>query len=331
MSRVDVVIPCYKYGHFLRECVGSVLSQAGVEVRVLILDDASPDDTEAVGSELARQDPRVTFRKHRVNRGHIDTYNEGLDWADGEYALLLSADDVLAPGALGRAAHVMDTHPEVGFTYGRAIKTCRPGETVPGDDHGYRVLAGSEFLQSICATGENVVDTPTAVVRTRVRKIVGGYRKELPHTGDMEMWLRFAAHGAVGFLDADQAYYRLHGQSMSVQFRHVSDFIQRKAAFDSLFREHLHRIEGGSELQRLADRALAEHAFWTANQVFDGEEPWECDRYLAFARGLWPPLQHTRPWYFLRLKRLLGPKGWSLVRPVVRRLRGPGAARAGAA
>ncbi len=49
MSFVDVIVPCYRYGHFLRECVESVLEQE-VNVRVLIIDDASPDDTAEVAA-----------------------------------------------------------------------------------------------------------------------------------------------------------------------------------------------------------------------------------------------------------------------------------------
>lgn len=77
MQRVDVVIPCYNYAHFLEECVGSVLSQAGVDVRVLILDDYSPDNTPEVGMALASRDKRVTYRRHTANEGHIATYNGG--------------------------------------------------------------------------------------------------------------------------------------------------------------------------------------------------------------------------------------------------------------
>ncbi len=125
MSRVGVIVPCYKYAHFLRECVESALAQP-VDVRVLIIDDASPDNTAEVAAGLAAQDERVEFRRHTVNQGHIATYNEGLDWGTGDYMLLLSADDLLTPGALSRAVRLMDAHPEVGFTYGRAITTSRP-------------------------------------------------------------------------------------------------------------------------------------------------------------------------------------------------------------
>jgi glycosyltransferase involved in cell wall biosynthesis len=323
MSRIDVIIPCYKYGHFLRNCVQSVLSQEGVEVRVLIIDDASPDQTEQVGSELAARGSRVTFWKHEVNRGHIATYNEGLNWASGDYTLLLSADDLLTPGALGRAARLMDAHPEVGFTYGRGIKTSAPEreKNVPTGSYSCRIIPGQEFIRSFCITGENAVDTPTVVVRTTVQKKVGGYRKELPHAGDMEMWLRLAANAAVGFVDADQAYYRLHGQNMSVDYRHLRDFIERKAVFDSFFREYGDLIPEGKELQELSSRGLADHAFWTASQRFDEIRPDGYKQYLYFALQVYPPLRYTRRWWVFRLKRLLGPQGWSMLRPMVRRLR----------
>src|SRR5215831_20496875 len=114
MSSVDVIVPCYRYGHFLRECVESVLSQSDVNVRVLIIDDASPDNTPEVAAELVSEDPRVTFIRHSENKGHIATYNEGIEWASAEYMLILSADDCLLPGALSRAADLMDARPDVG-------------------------------------------------------------------------------------------------------------------------------------------------------------------------------------------------------------------------
>src|ERR687887_420932 len=118
---VSVVIPCYRYGRFLPDCVRSVLDQEGVDVRVLIIDDASPDDSAQVALRLAAEDERVEVRVHEVNKGHIATYNEGLlEWADGDYSVLISADDLLTPGSLARATAVMEAHPSVGLVYGHA-------------------------------------------------------------------------------------------------------------------------------------------------------------------------------------------------------------------
>ncbi len=95
MGRIDVVVPCYNYARFLRPCVESVLSQQHVDIRMLIIDDASSDDTELLAHGLVAQDQRVQFRRHASNLGNIATYNEGIEWAAGDYFLLLSADDYL--------------------------------------------------------------------------------------------------------------------------------------------------------------------------------------------------------------------------------------------
>ena len=113
MSSVSVVIPCYKYGRYLEECAASVLDDQDVDVRVLIIDDASPDDSADVAKKIAARDPRVELVVHATNKGNIATFNEGLlEWADGDYCVLLSADDRLTPGALGRAADLLDAKPE---------------------------------------------------------------------------------------------------------------------------------------------------------------------------------------------------------------------------
>src|SRR4051794_154409 len=167
MMRVDVFVPCYRYGKFLRDCVTSVLQQDGVVVRVLILDDHSPDDTPEVAQRLVSQDGRVEYRRHDINQGHIRTYNEGLDWVQGDCALLLSADDALTPGALFRAASVMNQRPDVVLVYGKRI-LIRGDAAAPTDDfidHEWaaEIVTGPEFLERLCCAN-NPVCTPTAVV-----------------------------------------------------------------------------------------------------------------------------------------------------------------------
>src|SRR5262245_6959171 len=141
MKRVDVIVPCYNYGRYLNECVRSILSQEGVDVRVLIIDDASPDDSAEVAARLAAADSRVEARRHATNQGHIATYNEGLEWGTADYTLLLAADDMLTPGSLPRSVRPLEAHPEVGFTHGRTVKTSDPerDRARPPGDYGCRI------------------------------------------------------------------------------------------------------------------------------------------------------------------------------------------------
>jgi glycosyltransferase involved in cell wall biosynthesis len=269
MATVSVFVPCYNYGAFLQECTESILSQQGVDVRVLIIDDASSDATQQVGTALARQDSRVEYRRHPVNKGHIATFNEGLRWATGEYTMLLSADDLLTPGALQRAAQVMEAHPEIGLVFGRAL---------PFSTHGRRpvprtrmpveweVLDGLEWFRGRCRVAENSIAAAAVIVRTSLQHQLGGYLPNLPHSGDMEMWLRFALHAPLARItNADQAYFRVHAESMQYS-RFASPLArleQRKAGFDEVFRNYGDRIPDLERMQSLVKRALATDALWS--------------------------------------------------------------------
>ncbi len=324
MSSVDVIIPCYRYGHLLRDCVGTVLGQTGVELRVLIVDDASPDDTPSVGRALAAEDERVEYRRHAENRGHIATYNEGLGWAIADYVLILSADDMLTPGALGRATGFMDANPQVGLAYGRHIdfRTDQPLPAVsPSRQCDGRTLSYEEFLGLSCDMGHTPIESPAAIVRNRVHRAVGGYRPELPHSGDTELWLRLAAVAPVGVLEADQAYRRWHGTNMTFLYAPLRRLREQRAAFDAHFGDHMGRLaDFGPYRQRLA-RALGESAFWTAYNAFERGVSVPFGELLRYAAELDPSICSRPEWSRLRLKRLMGPRAWSVLRPLAGLLR----------
>lgn len=319
MSRVDVIVPCYKYAHFLRECVESIQSQSLTDVRVLIIDDASPDHTPEVAAELAARDKRVEYRRHSVNHGHIATYNEGLEWATADYVLLLSADDLLTPGALHRAARFLDAHPEVGLAYGRHIDFQAGQMLKPVPDSaecdGW-VLSYEEFLEASCKLGATPIQSPAAIVRNRVHREVGGYRPELPHSGDTELWLRLAARAPVGVLDAEQAYRRWHGANMVLRYTLVGELRQQWTAFEFHFRDHGDRIADRERLQRLAAGTSSWAAFWGASGAFERGDLSSCQELLDFALDINPELRDRPEYTRLRWKRRVGPRVWSALRPI---------------
>jgi len=148
------------------------------------------------------------------------------------------------------------------------------------------------------------------VVRTAAQKKVGGFRKEFPHSGDTELWLRLAAEGAVGFVDAEQAFRRIHNTNMSWNYSVLARLQDQMAAFDSHFWEYGAGIRDAGRLQQVLGRTLGEAAFWGASHAFDQGDVAACREHLDFARSVCPELRSWRPWSGLRWKRLMGPKAW---------------------
>jgi hypothetical protein len=311
MSSVDVIVPCYRYGRYLRQCIESILSQAGPDVRALIIDDASPDDSADVAATLSHEDSRVHFIHHKVNKGHIATYNEGLEWATGTYTLLISADDYLLPGALSRSAEVMDKDPGIAFTFGKAKALFDDGhadDIFPGveeyDKSAFCVVPGPEFIRASGA--RNCVSTPTAVVRTVHLKEMGGYRPELPHTGDMEMWWRMAACGKAAYIGEFQAVYRRHGANMSLGYGAVRDLQQRQAAIDWFFRGCSDRLPNAEALQQNAAKALGEDALSLAHWAFRSGDETASKELSQFAKEVYPPIRNSLEYAKAALKQRLG-------------------------
>lgn len=324
MSSIDVVIPCYQYGHFLRTCVESVLQQAGVDVHVLIIDDASPDNTPDVAADLTRGDDRVSWLRHSVNKGHIATYNEGIDRASADYFLILSPDDYLLPGCLARASAVMDMNTNVGFTFGAAfLLDCETGRKyLDGRVRASgptRVMTGYEFIKEsrhIC-----LVNTPTAIVRTRLQQAVGGYNPALPHSGDVEMWLRLAAHGDVGYVSVPQAVYRRHAANMSLAYYAeggVRDFQQRAAALNCFFSAYREIVPHGRQLQRRVTYSLSSNAIDLASMCWEtGRE--HSEALLDFAQHTCMYSRLSLSFIKFALKRCLGVRHYSALRSLRQR------------
>ncbi|MFE4195029.1 glycosyltransferase family 2 protein [Paenarthrobacter sp. NPDC056912] len=213
---VSVVVPCYNYGRYLPDAVASALTQEGVNVEVIVVDDASTDDSAGVALQLALADKRVSVVFHEKNQGHIATYNDGLSRARNRYVTLLSADDLIAPGALARAAALMEANPRVGMVYGLPKDfTDQPPPRALHEHTTWTVWGGKGWISLACARGRNFILSPEVVMRTEAVLSIGAYSAALPHSGDLEYWLRAAGSWDVGRINGPvQAYYRVHGANM---------------------------------------------------------------------------------------------------------------------
>jgi hypothetical protein len=97
-----VLIPAWNAGPSIRQAIESVLAAESGDLEIVVIDDASTDDTAAVVEALAASDARVRLIRSDRNEGVSNARNLGLEAARGTWLTFLDADDVLLPGGLDR-------------------------------------------------------------------------------------------------------------------------------------------------------------------------------------------------------------------------------------
>ncbi|GAA1954036.1 hypothetical protein GCM10009776_14930 [Microbacterium deminutum] len=327
--RASVIVPCHNYGHYLEEAVNSVLSQEGVEVEVIIVDDVSTDDSLAVARELAVTHPEVRVIINEHNVGHVRSFNAGWATATGDVIVKLDADDLLAPGSLARAAALFEQRPDVGLVYGYPRHFEHPA--VPKGsvgDTAWTIWRGQDWFAERCKHGTSVITTPEMALRASLLREHGALDPDLRYTPDLGISLRLATVSNVGHIDnADQAFHREHSASMSVNegAGEVVDLEARRDAFDRVFSSPNVKIANADGLRGTVRRALALDAMRDAASLADRpESSARTDGLEEFARATWPDSAYPKSWDTLRVgRKRLGPisRIGGLARRVARRVR----------
>jgi hypothetical protein len=318
--KVSVIIPCYNYARFLPESVPSALSQVGIDPEVIIVNDASTDDSAAVADGFAARDPRVTVIHHTRNTGHVVAFNDGLAAATGEFIVRLDADDLLTPGSVARAVALFDAFGSVGLVYGHPRHFVESDPPPPRTAvRGWSVWSGGDWVAERCRKGVNCITTPEAIVRASVAREVGPLSTRLRYAQDMEYWLRTAAVSDVGRIDgADQALHRDHSASMSVNDGSglLADLLERREVFDVLFAGPGGRLPGAAAMHDRARRSLAANALWLAVHAYDRRhtDTIEVPAMVDFALATYPAARTLPQWRALRRRQRVGER-WSPLVP----------------
>jgi glycosyltransferase involved in cell wall biosynthesis len=206
-----VVIPVHNCADYLAEALPEVLAQLGGrdDAEIIVVDDASRDDPGRVVDALGQG--RVRFRPNPGHLGAIGTFNRCLELATGELVHLLHGDDLVRPGFYPAMEQALGDQTVV-------AAVCRVQDVAADGSplyvtRSYRRGTGvwSDALDALAVS--NRVRAPGIVVRRSAYERFGGYRTDLPHAADWEMWTRLAAHGPVIFVDQVLAGYRRHGSS----------------------------------------------------------------------------------------------------------------------
>jgi glycosyltransferase involved in cell wall biosynthesis len=117
--RVTVGMPVYNGEPFLEQAVSSLLDQTYPDFELIISDNASTDNTEAICREFERRDVRVRYDRNDKNVGAAGNYNRLVERARGLYFKWAAHDDICAPGYLESCVAILDRDPSVAVCYPR--------------------------------------------------------------------------------------------------------------------------------------------------------------------------------------------------------------------
>jgi glycosyltransferase involved in cell wall biosynthesis len=204
--RISVLLPCYNAAATVVQAVDSILAQDYVDFELVIINDGSTDQTQALLERYVAM-PQVRILQQN-NRGLIDTLNHGLTLCDGEYIARMDADDIAMPDRLSRQVEFMDANPDV-VCCGTAVE----------------FFGDTQAIKKLPLTHQACVDTlllgscfahPAVILRKATLVKFGiSYDKTALHAEDYALWCDLAGVGRLANLDYVGLRYRVHGAQIS--------------------------------------------------------------------------------------------------------------------
>ena len=209
----SIIIPCHNYGRFLRTAINSVLVQSLQNYEIIIVDDASTDDTSKIVRAYGNSVKYVHLKK---NIGPGAAWVEGLKHVNGKYICKLDADDWLLNDFLIDAKKVFEIDRTIGIVIASVY------EYLEGEDYAKlfsvtttdKELKSDEFRARLL--NKFFLRMPGTVLRQEAIKDAGLPITELYIGHDWEYFLRISKKWKSFLLEKPGAVYRLHSNSVTI-------------------------------------------------------------------------------------------------------------------
>ncbi|MEX0300736.1 MAG: glycosyltransferase family 2 protein [Kordiimonas sp.] len=210
---VTVVVCAYKIGERIRPTIEAILGQSYSSLRLLVIDDASGDNTVDVVNSF--DDERLTLVENDQNLGIIDARNKGLALADTEFIATCDHDDVWLPNKLEKQLAYMEQHQDCGLvgTYWTVY--------VNGKVDGVRTLPHIEpnYLKWSLFHRNCLLHSSLLMRAAYIKKYKIAYRDGLRFADDWKLCFDFARNCEIGIIPESLVSYYIHGENWSVTAR----------------------------------------------------------------------------------------------------------------
>ncbi len=199
-AAISVIIPTHNRVAMLMRAIESA-RVAGTKVEIIVVDDASTDQTEAICHDLKD----IIYLRMERNVGQARARNAGVARSSGEFLAFLDDDDLRLPKSLDVQAELLRSDENLGFVYGQVhigdTETCRP----TGQIRPKHCPTGDIFWQLVRG---NFISIASVLVRRRHMEAIGPFCSDVLGTEDWDAWLRLAAISRVAAVQQPVAIYR---------------------------------------------------------------------------------------------------------------------------
>lgn len=210
--RVTVLMPTYNDERYIEEALRSVLFQTMPNFELIIIDDASIDQTSAILAKFAKQDKRIRFFRNKKNLGLTKSLNIGLKHVRSKYIARIDGDDICKKERLEKQVVYMIDHPECDFLATRAVVISEAAKRIKKTKAIFKDIDIKRYLLDI---GSPFVHS-SMMMRKETLDELGGYNEDWPTKQDYELWLRAAfANKKFACLNEPLVFLRFHKDSLS--------------------------------------------------------------------------------------------------------------------
>ncbi len=183
---LSVIIPAYNRATVLPQAIKSVFAQGFEDLEVIVVDDASGDNTQSVITAMAQSDPRIVYIRHPHNQGGAAARNTGIERARGEYIAFLDSDDEWLPHKLARQ---MELFGKLDASYGVVYTGLQVIYEDKKKGEVFRASHRGSFLNELLIC--NCVRTlSSVVVKRHFLQAVGGLDPRLKSCQDWDLYIR---------------------------------------------------------------------------------------------------------------------------------------------
>ena len=219
---VRICIPTYNAGKTLRETLASVLAQTYSPLEVIIIDNASTDDTVEIAKSFG--DLRVSILRNIENIGGEANFTRCIEHSAGVYTAIFHADDIYTPNMVAKQVAFLERHPDAGAVFVNAALIDSEGRQVgnyglnsehQSNDHLYDLPS----IMKMILKYSNFLICPSAMVRTSVylNDILKWNGNTFKTSADLDVWLRILQKHRIGVLPEPLIRYRIsltHGSAL---------------------------------------------------------------------------------------------------------------------